>query len=141
MLLFDLEDYAKTIESLDYECWGSENWEDAQATSRATRDAWLKAITQWYTASTTCLVKSHPCYNNITKKWESFKEIQKVYQEFSNRLFDDLINYSKAKTDQNKQKVNDTCARYRKVSIELRCTVKQLMFLVDGDTLEPYRPQ
>jgi len=141
MLLFDLEDYATTIRRLNYECWGSSQWEDAQTTARETRNAWLKSITVWYKASTVCLVKSNPCYDSITKKWDSFMEIQQVHKELSDELFEDLINYSLAKTEQNKEKINDTCAKYRKASIDLRCTVKQLMFLVDGDTLEPYKPQ
>jgi len=131
MLTFDIADYIP----LKGTCPTPEQWVDIATTARATRNAWFKSLNEWYKASTTCLTKTNPCYRIIVTQYELVYSLYKVHTEIFYVLTQKIQEGSK-KTD-----IENVCNKYRKVSIDLRCGVKKLMLLVDGDTLEPYIPQ
>lgn len=132
MLLFDLEDYIPLIGT----CPNTQEWEDMASTARATRDAYRKALNEWYLASTVCLVPSNPCYKDIKKQWDLvFNMItpeSRGGEDTLVKMTDEFFSYL---TDDNKIFNDEICSKYRKFMIDFRCAVKKLMRLVDGDPL------
>lgn len=71
MYLFDLADYyGSKIIGNQYEeipiC--DTRWSDMASSSRATSDAYFKALTEWYECGTTCL-EDGECKDAILAKW------------------------------------------------------------------------
>ena len=123
MLLFDLEDILPIIGT----CPNREQWDDLAITARATRDAFLKALTEWYEISTYCLDKSDPCYIRVTTQWKIMQDfLESTYTPIFDKFWDSLVKDGGTFT-------TDICNQYRKMMIEWRCHVKKLLRLVDND--------
>jgi hypothetical protein len=133
MLLFDLEDYTGLLDT----CPSTEDWEDIATTARATRDAFFKALNQWYLASTVCLVKSNPCYDAIKKQWDIVFGMMATERQGGNGTINNIMDeFFSHLIDENKIFTDELCNRYRKIMLDFRCAIKRLMRLVDGDVLQ-----
>ncbi len=127
MLLFDLEYYTDSgIIGPNAECASRNDWEDMHTTARATKDAFLKATFEWYNSAVVCLDKNNPCYKNIVDLWSKFREFIVYFDKIHQEFFESHYLENKSFTD-------DICNRYRKALIDLKCMLRQLLRLVDGD--------
>ncbi len=128
-MLFDLEDYVTGgVIGPDAECVTCETWEDMAGTARATRDAWIKSVNEWYNASVCCITDSQ-CEKAVKNMWEEFLNFYQNYYVNVWEKFWDSLSCDGTFTD-------EICNTYRKAMIDLKCMVKQLMRLVDGDFIK-----
>jgi hypothetical protein len=130
MYLFDLADYyGSKIIGNQYEeipiC--DTRWSDMASTSRATSDAYFKALNQWYVCGTICL-EDGECKDAILAKWAV--------------ILDDITAYSTASTNF-WYMMGDECStdgeydptiyqNYIDAQNTLQCDVEELTYLVDG---------
>lgn len=108
---------------------GVEFWEDKATEARAARDNWIKSMYEWYKASTCCLDKSSSCYQKIVELWKKFEQFVEYWFSVSDKFWDSLENPNSVFND-------DICNVYKKAMIDLRCIVRQLFRLVDGDEMQ-----
>jgi hypothetical protein len=129
-MLFDFEDYINGgVVGTETDCVDCGVWEDMAATARETKDAWFKALNEWYLSATCCLAPNDPCLPAIKKMWEGFLNF------YQNYYSDVWLRFWEAHSCDGTFTV-DICNEYRKAMIDLKCMVKQLMRLVDGDFIK-----
>jgi hypothetical protein len=128
-MLFDLEDYITSgVIGPNDSCLPCETYDDMETTARATRDAYFKSLGEWYSASVGCLSDNDPCLPAIKKLWGEFEAFQESYYVIWEKFWGSL------KCDGVFS--DDICNQYRKAMVDLKCMVKQLLRLVDGDYLD-----
>jgi hypothetical protein len=123
MLLFDLQDYIPLLPK----CPTTSDWGDMYITATETRNAFMKALEQWYLASTTCLPKDGPCTRQIVQQWNT------VLEFYSGEYNTAFTNFWESLSKETSSFNDDTCNRYRKMMVDWRCHIKKLMRLVDND--------
>lgn len=131
MLLFDLVLPGPNSNCDEMNARGAAFWEEKADDARAVRDNWLKSMNEWYLASTCCLSKDSPCYKNIVKLWKKYEQFIEYWMEVSKEFWDSLQYDDSVLTE-------DICNRYKKAMIDLKCIVRQLFKLVDGDDIQTY---
>ena len=130
MYFFDIEDYCTSgfigQNSIDFSLYG--DWADPAGTYRATRDAFMKALNQWYIATTAykdpsvcerCDQIKNDLYNLLT----SDTRIDEFWDNADDNNMVDLT----------QQQFND----YQDAMFEQMCLLKNLMNCLDGDLFEP----
>jgi hypothetical protein len=123
MLLFDFP--LDLIES--GVCPNREQWANMKNTAEATRDAFMKALNEWYLSATVCLDRKDPCRDNIVKQYNLIREYYETTYIPTYELF------WKSLIDINGEFNVEVCNKYRKMMIEWRCMLRKLFRLVDGD--------
>ena len=125
-MLFDLEDYISAgIIGPNNECVTCEGYGDMWVTATQTKEVYFKSLNEWYLASTCCLVDGDPCLPAIKKLWNQIQIFIKYYSIIWRKFWESL-QCGKVFSD-------DICNQYRKAMVDLKCMVKQLLRLVDGD--------
>jgi hypothetical protein len=133
-MLFDLEDYITGgVIGPNDGCLPCETYEDMRVTASQTRDAYFKSLTEWYEASTCCLSPNDPCLGEIQARWSNLgigDPPSNLYAQFLNiwEKFWDSLKCDGTFSD-------DICNQYRKIMVDLKCLLKELLRLVDGDYL------
>ncbi len=127
-MLFDLEDYyglKRQMRSEGRTCPSGDDWEDFKVTTRATRDAYLNSLNEWYISSTVCLDVKSECYRSIKEQYDLITDLSqgKLIVE-QDKFFDANINGTIT------QEIIDS---YRVFMSDYRCEIKKLIKLVDGD--------
>ena len=138
MYFFDLVDYySSRIIGDQYEeipiC--DVKWCDMGTTARATRDAYFKALNQWYLASVTCL-EDGECKDTILAKWSV---VQNDIILFNNAL---VAFWNMMCNDDNLEdctgEYNPTLYQnYINAQKTLQCDIEELTYLVDGEVKSP----
>lgn len=131
MYFFDIEDYCISgfigQNSIDISLYGS--WEDPATTYRATRNAFLKAVNQWYLATTAGKDPS------VCERCEQIKDELFVFlldeDPRKTEFWDNADNNNMV--DLTQQQYNN----YQEAMFEQMCLLKNLMNCLDGDTFEP----
>jgi hypothetical protein len=131
MYLFDIQDYCDIgfigPNNVNFSING--DWADAAGTYRATRDAWKKALNEWYLATIADLPES------------SCLDAQILLDAIAAYNTDPRIGAFWILTDVNM--VGLTAEIYNDYVTSLQeeqCKVKQLFNYLDGDTFEEYIP-
>lgn len=144
MLLFDLEDFVTSgVVGPESRCISPEDWEDVGTTARATGDAFFKALNEWYLSTTACLYPEHPCYDEITKAWNAFLgEDPRVADNSSirGRFILARDEFFKMMGENGGFFNEDICNKYRKALIDLKCSIRRLLKLIDDDTIGDFTP-
>jgi hypothetical protein len=128
-MLFDFEDYlASNLIGKDTQCATCSDWEYMHTSAIATRHAFFRAIIEWYDVSTMCLTPSSSCYTEITNLWREFRN--KTMNEFTEVM---TLFFNSQSCNPTIPFNDDICENYRQSLTKLRCQLKQLLRLVDGD--------
>jgi hypothetical protein len=125
-MAYNLEDYILTgVIGPNNECITCDTYSDMWVDARLTKEAYFTSLNGWYLASTCCLVDGDPCLPAIKKLWNELQNFivsyETIWQEFWASLQCDGV-FSDV-----------TCNQYRKAMVDLKCMVRQLLRLVDGD--------
>ena len=138
MYFFDLVDYySSKIIGNQYEkipiC--DIKWCDMATTARATRDAYLKALSMWYSASCTCL-EDGDCKDAILAKWAVVQNDITLYNNalvaFWNMMCND-DNFEDCTGEYNPTLYQN----YINAQQTLQCDIEELTYLVDGEVNPP----
>lgn len=133
MYFFDIEDYCTSgfigQNSIDFSLYGS--WEDPATTYRATRDAFFKAVNQWYLATTADKDPSvcERCEQIKNDLYFSFTDDTRISDFWDNADNNNMV-------DLTQQQFND----YQDAMFEQMCLLKNLMNCLDGDTFSASTP-
>ena len=99
-------------------------WSKKAETAKIFRENLIISMYEWYEASTCCLSTDSPCYQNIKILWKKFIEFIEYWISVSDMFWKSLVNSILT---------NEICNEYKKAMIDLKCIIKQLFRLVDGD--------
>jgi hypothetical protein len=128
-MLFDFEDYlGSNLIGKDTQCATCSDWGDMYTTAEATRHAFFNAMTQWYDVSIMCLTPSSSCYTDITNLWSEFQN--QTVPQFNESM---TLFFNSQSCNPTIPFNDDICENYRQSLTKLRCDIKQLLRLVDGD--------
>ena len=132
MYLFDIQDYCGDgfigPNNVNYSIYG--DWENARTTYQATRDAWKKALNEWYLATIADLPESS-CLDAAQDLMDS---INTSHTDPRRNAFWGLVGGNMVGLTA--EIYND----YVTYLQEEQCKVKQLFNYLDGDTFEEYIP-
>lgn len=128
-MLFDLKDYIVSgVIGPDSKCVDCNTWSDMWVTARQTKNAYFRSLFDWYTTSVDCLASDDPCRPAIDALWNKVLNFYDYYDDVWTKFWESL--QCDGTFDDN------ICNQYRKAMIDLKCMVKQMMRLFDGDFIK-----
>lgn len=128
-MLFNFEDYLNSnLIGKDTQCATCSDWGVMYTTAKQTRDAFFKAMNQWYLSATTCLTPNSVCYKSVVSLWSKFE--METIPQFNENM---ALFFESQSCNPTTPFNNLICDGYRESLTKLKCDIKQLLRLVDGD--------